>query len=134
MLTQACLRALRQMILAEISGKMFGREIVSESGSWWLGDKQISVVTVSRLLRVMAVTDKSRGDFTARLVPSQIGRLLVSRPESLPEISSAVLSKSPFTIEGGRVVILDPDDHDAMNRSPASEQKMNEVALLSAWG
>lgn len=113
MLTQACLRALREMIDAEERGDHDAAEIVGERGSWWLAHRQVSVGTVSRLMRMTAVRESADGGLLSRLTPNSVGRFMARNPGSSAAISEALLSGEAFMIESDRIVFLSdmtPDD------------------------
>lgn len=105
-LTKAMLDVLKEMIAAEARDDLDGAEIVQD-GLCYLGLRRIHPGTITRLLQLMAISDRSDTEIMRRYRINDTGRAIVNRPEIVREIMVAVSRHQAFTIRDNQVVALD---------------------------
>jgi hypothetical protein len=92
---------------AELESDFEGAEIVVDGRATYLGFEPISRRVVTELLCVLAITDRSDGGALIRYSINGLGRDLCDNPSLATEVHAAVTGGAAFTIEGGKLRILE---------------------------
>lgn len=106
-LTEGTAKASREMVEAEARGDHEGAEIVCGSRECWLGYRRVQRGTVRKLLRMLAISDRSEeGAALERYAINDTGRAILRRPALVGDINRALISGGAFKIADDQLVPL----------------------------
>ncbi len=105
-LTRALATILREMRDAEDRGDSYAAELVCCS-ECWLGDRRVHRGSVTRLLQMTAISDRSEeGAALERYCINGMGRAILRRPEIIQEYAAALRSGGSYTIRDDHLVAI----------------------------
>ncbi|PZR93526.1 MAG: hypothetical protein DI537_10435 [Stutzerimonas stutzeri] len=108
MLSKRAIEVLRTLRAAERAENWDQAEIVCDGLDCWMGDERLSRQTVTRLIRVVALTMDDSGG-AEHYTLNGTGRALADNPSLVRDIEAAIRKGGAFSMVDGKVVEIGDD-------------------------